>query len=135
MGAGPSGGRKDLFQCDLETVGETAVARVKGDIDLLTAPDFEQAIRHQIEAGRNVVVDLSATRYADSNAINVLLKLGKALGERRSRLVLAAPSPLIARVLEIMAVTDLVPILPTVNAALAHLHGWENPNGQRDEHS
>jgi len=135
VGAGPSGGRRDLFQCDLETVGEAAVARVKGDVDLLTAPDFEQALRHQIEAGRDVVVDLSATRYADSSAIHVLLKLGRALGERRNRLVLASPSPLIARVLEMMAVTDLVPILPTVDAALAYLHAQESPNGQRDEHS
>lgn len=111
------------------------MARVKGDVDLLTAPDFEHALRNQIDAGRNVVVDLSATRYADSSAINVLLKLGRALGERRNRLVLAAPSPLIARVLEMMAVTDLVPILPTVDAALTFLYVEQSPRGQRDERS
>jgi anti-anti-sigma regulatory factor len=66
------------------------------------------------------VVDLSATRYLDSAAIELLFELARRLGRRRQALRLALPSdsPL-RRVLSLTDVESVAPVFDSADEALA----------------
>lgn len=65
----------------------TVVLTLSGELDLMTAPRVEQAVRAALNATtRQVVIDLAAVTYVDSAGLGVLL--------RAKRLAAAASVPL-----------------------------------------
>ena len=89
---------------------ETAVVSVAGELDMYTAPSFEQELVAALVSGtRRVVVDLSKCEFLDSTALRVLLRTRASL-EDKSRLVLAAPDRSILRVFQITGLERLFTI-------------------------
>lgn len=89
--AAPPGGRVHLH--------------VSGELDLVSAPHLDQAVRRHDEfRSATFVVHLTAVTFADSSAIDCLVRLHHHLGDR---LVLCAPSDRVRRVLEISGVVPL----------------------------
>lgn len=66
-----------------------------------------------------VVVDMSGVSYMASVGVRTFLLNAKALHGRGGRMILAAPNPNVRTVLEALGVHTLLPIEPTVEAALA----------------
>lgn len=103
----------------LEAVSdEVEVLRVAGELDLATTPDFER-IAERADSSRRLVVDLSSCTFLDSAAVRALLTLARARGEGGGgKTVIVTEQPGILRVLEIAAVDSLLPVRPTLEAAL-----------------
>jgi anti-anti-sigma factor len=110
--------RAGELEVTLEPISDEAdVLRVAGELDLGTTPDFER-VAEGADSSRRLVVDLSSCTFLDSAAVRSLLTLARVRGSAGGATVIVAGEPGILRVLEIAAVDRLLPVLPTLDAAL-----------------
>ena len=105
----------------LDRRGDCVVARLSGEVDMSNAHYVrDQLLASMPNDARALVIDISACRYLDSAAIEVLFDLSRRLGRRRQELRLAMPSdsPL-RRVIELTEVRTAAPIYESLDAALS----------------
>ncbi|GAA1828099.1 STAS domain-containing protein [Luedemannella flava] len=97
-----------------------AVVAVNGELDLATAPDLAAAIDGQVEQGRvNVVLDLADLSFCDSAGLRVFVRYRRQLDEAGGRFLVAAPSPMVRRVLEISGLAEMFGSYATVEEGVA----------------
>jgi anti-anti-sigma factor len=83
--------------------------RISGELDLLTAPKVATALL-DLDRDEDIVLDLSELVFVDSVGMHVLLTFARSF-DRARPLVIANPSPVVLRLLELACVKDL----PTVS--------------------
>jgi anti-sigma B factor antagonist len=97
-----------------------AVVALQGELDLFTAPRFQEVLLESIEHGaRRVVVDLSAVTFVDSTALGVLIGAGKRLRAAEGSLDIVCPSGSIRRLLELTSLDCIIDIYATRKEALS----------------
>jgi anti-anti-sigma factor len=110
-----------------------AIVHVRGEVDLITAPEFRECMRSTATSNTHngyVMVDLSELEYIDGGGVRVLEE-GLELCQQRGRaLVLVAPPPHIERILEIVNLTDRLSVVNSVEALHQGPPGGE-PHGER----
>lgn len=106
------------IELDVRLEGRAVVVTVSGELDLLTAPAFEQALRRAL-AGRPplVVVDLGGVGFLDSSALAVLATTHHEAGQD-TVVRLVATAPVVVRPLELTGLSEVLPVLATVEEAL-----------------
>jgi anti-sigma B factor antagonist len=103
----------------IETVSDgLVVARVEGELDLATSPDFERSIEGTDRASR-LVIDLTECTFLDSSAVRVLAETARAAGEAGGTVSLVIADPGIRRVLEIAAIDTVLPVHEKLDSALS----------------
>jgi anti-sigma B factor antagonist len=101
--------------CDTETFGVS----VRGDVDLVTAPELEQELLEAAQPGaRRVVVDLTEAAFFGSSAIHALMRSGERLRTSGLQFGLACGNPNIRKVLEIAGVDQAFQIHSTIEQAI-----------------
>ncbi|GAA0316478.1 hypothetical protein GCM10010302_64470 [Streptomyces polychromogenes] len=102
--------------------GGIAVCRLTGEIDLDDHRAVAEAFaRATALATTAVVVDCEGLAFCDSTLLNALLGLRREAAASGLRLVLAAPTGQLLRLLEISGVAGLLPAHPTLGRALESL--------------
>jgi anti-anti-sigma factor len=100
---------------------DVVVAHIEGEIDASNVTDIGERLRALL-SNRSVamVVDLSATTYLDSAAINLLFALGDEMSfhQQRLALVVGGGSP-IGRMLSLTGLDQQIAVEPTADAAIA----------------
>lgn len=108
---------------DLPSTGAHVIA-VAGEVDIFTAPELKRAIATAIDGGaRELVVDLTETRFLDSTALGVLIGAVKRLRPLDGRLVIVNTEPSTAKTFEITGLDQIFTIVATRDEALAQLTG------------
>lgn len=105
---------------DIERFDGVPVAHATEDLDAANTAHVQRQLEDALgpDASR-LVVDLSDTRYLDSAAIDMLLRLGDRLERRRAKLVLVIPeTSQLMRLATIVGLPDAIAVHPTVSAAL-----------------
>ena len=101
-----------------EVRGLALVCRPEGDLDeSAEARIAELAAAPEASGARAVVLDMGGTTYISSRGVAALLKLQSDLSARKRALSLAAPSPLVRRILYQAGISAAVPIHLTVEEA------------------
>lgn len=105
---------------DVERRDEVPVARPRGDIDVANALQVREELAACLHDGADcLVLDLTATRYVDSAGLDMLFRLGERLRQRRVRLLLViSPASQLARLANIVALPQALPVYDTLEAAL-----------------
>ena len=85
---------------------------VRGELDLATAPQLDEALVAAIEAGDEVVLDLRELEFMDSSGVRALV-VAHTRGNGRFGLIAAAPT---SPVTKILAISGLEPELRFVDA-------------------
>jgi anti-anti-sigma factor len=107
-----------LAHVDVDADGDVVVAHVTGEIDASNAAEIGRRLRGAVtNSSHALVVDLLATSYLDSAAINILFAIASELEQRRQRLHVVVGHP-VSRVLEITGVPDVAPMYASVDDAL-----------------
>ena len=111
----------DVLECHIEVVPEADILSIRGEVDTGTISLLRDSLQPIIGNGRHVIVDLSELRYIDGSGLRVL-----SLAQQRSaaggmQVLIAAPSPFVHRVLEIVSLDGAFPIFGTVGDALKRL--------------
>ena len=99
------------------------VIAVAGEVDIFTAPELKRAIGGAIDGGaRELVIDLTETRFLDSTALGVLIDAVKRLRPPlEGRLVIVNTEPSTAKTFEITGLDQIFTIVETRDEALAQL--------------
>jgi anti-sigma B factor antagonist len=84
---------------------------VGGELDLVTAPELNEALTRLDPLGRPIVVDLTAASFLDSSGISVLLKARPS----GNRVTLICADGIVGRVLELVQAGQVVRIHPTLD--------------------
>jgi anti-sigma B factor antagonist len=88
------------------------VVRMRGELDVATAPEFERVLLRLRPPGQRVVLDLGELRFMDSTGLRILLQARRAASEGRWQLALRSVPPNIRRLLKLSGVDDAIPIEP-----------------------
>jgi anti-sigma B factor antagonist len=97
-----------------------AIVTLGGELDMVSAPAVREQLLSLLRPGASqLIIDLSAIRYADASGLAVLVG-----SQRRAVLLggavrLAAPQPEVARVLAVTGIVRHLDVYPTVQAAIA----------------
>lgn len=104
--------------------GEIKVVAVRGELDFDEAPALETVLAElRAEGEREIVVDLSELMFIDSSGISVLVGAARAATAEQGTLVVAAPTPHVQRVFDIVSLSELVAVEPGLEGALQRI-GW-----------
>ncbi|MFB4320612.1 STAS domain-containing protein [Actinomadura sp. 21ATH] len=90
----------------VEPVGAWWLVRLRGDLDVVTAPLLVERVGRLIEphAATPVALETSQLLFCDSSGLNALVRLWKRAAAASGRLVLVQPT---ARLVDALAVTGL----------------------------
>jgi anti-sigma B factor antagonist len=110
------------FSVRSEPLGESAVVIVlAGEVDLYTAPRFDDELGRAIEGGsRYVIVDLTETTFIDSTTLGVLVGGLRRLRPHGAELVLVLSDPNLRKIFQITGLDRVVSVYETRAAALDH---------------
>jgi anti-sigma B factor antagonist len=98
--------------------------RVSGQLDVVSCPRLKEALMAVIDAGTvGIAVDLRDVTFIDSSGFTALLSATKRLTKRDGRLVLVSTDPSLARILRMMALTDVMSTFADPAEAIAVLDG------------
>jgi anti-sigma B factor antagonist len=114
----------DELSIDLKTEdgGDTLVFRLRGSLDLATAPTVRAALSDAVDKGsRHLLVDLSHLEFLDSTGLGVLIGAHRRATERDGSLRLVVQDGPISRLLNI---TGLI-------AVFAVYHSLEDARNDR----
>jgi anti-anti-sigma factor len=108
----------------LEISGDdVVVARLSGEIDLSNAAQLGEELGAGVpNSALGLVIDLTATEYLDSSGVHLIFDLAERLQRRQQQLRVVVPEGApIRRVLRIVELDGAVPVLATVEQAVAQI--------------
>lgn len=116
-----------MLTCTLREHDGAVCLAVDGELDLASVASFLGYLQRAGNGGRDVVVDLQKLRYIDSSGINALLRARERCARTGQRIALADVPARIRRILDIVAAAEVIPMFPTVDAALAGVRDGTKP--------
>jgi anti-sigma B factor antagonist len=104
-----------------ELHGDRQILVVDGELDLVTAPALTSAALALADAGeRDIIVDARKLEFCDSSGLTAFVRIANRL-DPDGRLAIAAPNPLVQRVLEVSGLVEAFVVVGSVPAAIEHL--------------
>lgn len=105
----------DNLSLAIELHGQEVVLRLVGSLDLASGPCLRTALDGVLESRpKRVVLDLAGVDLLDSAAIGVVVTACKSLRRRGGDLVLRAPRPSVALVLDTVGLQRTIEIEPAL---------------------
>ena len=116
----PTHQRAPLLAVHAETRHDTIeIVSVRGEVDLLTAPELERHIDIALDKQPSaIIIDLTDVDFLASYGMSILVQTKERL-PRTTRLAVVADGPATSRPLAIVGLTDLLSVCATIDAALA----------------
>jgi anti-sigma B factor antagonist len=100
------------------------VIALRGELDVATVPELEEALRVAVEEGRTaLVVDLLELTFLDSTGLMVLLNGLRRVMRQDGRLVLACTNPTVLRLLDVTGTSATFTIVETREQAIEAARG------------
>lgn len=111
------------FRATVAEIAERiALVSISGELDLYVDEELQDALRAASLLGfETVIVDLSGVTFMDSTACGTLLAEAKRLRSDGGELVLVASRNRAGRVLQVAGIDRVVPLHPTLHAAIQSL--------------
>lgn len=98
---------------------QTHVVALRGELDVATVPELDEALRRAIDEGRTaIVVDLLELTFLDSTGLMVLLNGLRRVMRQDGRLVLACTNPTVLRLLDVTGTSSTFTIVETREQAI-----------------
>ena len=104
---------------------ETTVVAVSGEVDLRLHTQLRDVLIHEVDAGQNLIVDLTDVDFLDSTGLGLLVGVLKRAGERAERLGMTATALVLVvtarevwRTLEVTKLDRVFTIVDRVEDAL-----------------
>jgi anti-sigma B factor antagonist len=110
------------MQITERTDGTIPVVAISGDVDLETSPQLRDFLKPKSAAKTPaLLLDFAGVNYIDSSGLATLIEYFQAVQGFKGRLALAALSPRVKNVFEIVRLEQIFSIHPDVPTALAAL--------------
>ena len=108
------------------------VVRLRGQLDILYAPELREVLLDAAGRHRNVVLDLREVRLLDSTGLGQLVQARHLIEGNGGRLCLVGPSTFLVSVLDTMRLSPVFDVFPDSASALSWLAaGQRSPEDNR----
>lgn len=98
---------------------DLAILSLEGYLDAHTAPEFEDAVQKEIDAGhKKLIVDCQGLTYISSAGLGVFMSFLEELRESGGDIKICGPSPKVLQVFEILGFPAIFDMLPDVQSAV-----------------
>jgi anti-sigma B factor antagonist len=98
------------------------VVALGGEMDMSNAAELTRRVDSHLNGEPcRMIVDLSRLEFLDSCGIRELIKVARAVKEGGGAFALAAPTPIVARVLAIGSLCEYMAVEPSLGAAFGHV--------------
>ncbi len=115
------------FRLERSDQGSVRILAIEGYLDAHTAPAFETAIEGEIRSGKvRLVVDCSRLTYISSAGLGVFMSFLEEIREQGGDIKLAAITPKVFQVFDVLGFPQLFDITSSVNSAVAR---FSQPQG------
>ncbi len=109
---------KRSFESRVKRFPNAVVVWPPDEIDLATIAALRGSLIRAGEENASIIIEMSQVSYIASVGVQELLTWAGRCAERKLRLVVAAPSKFIVKVLGIVDSDGLIPLVPSLDAAL-----------------
>jgi anti-sigma B factor antagonist len=107
------------FQVQNSLQDGLAILSLEGYLDAHTAPDFENAVQQQIDAGHlKLIVDCQGLTYISSAGLGVFMSFLEEIRDAGGDIKICGPSPKVLQVFEILGFPAIFDMLPDVPSAV-----------------
>jgi anti-anti-sigma factor len=106
-----------MFSINIEVIDHVAVCRIHGEVDSVNASALREAMG-SLAAFRRVVLDFAGVPFIDSAGLGTVIGGTRRVRERDGEIVLCSPRRSIDRLLHTVGMDRILPIVPTLAAAL-----------------
>ena len=98
------------FAIDTDERDDRVVVTPRGELDMASAPELEQALMPRLQDGRWVVLDLRPLDFIDSSGLRVVVGAHRAAEERGGRFtcVRGTPGSTVHRIVEIAGIDGVI---------------------------
>jgi anti-sigma B factor antagonist len=108
-------------------IGDCAVLRVTGEVDVYTAPLLREQMRELPAKGAvHLIADLGRVDFLDSTGLGALVGGLKRLREAGGSLALVISTPRILRIFQITGLTKALAVQPSVADAITADPHWQH---------
>lgn len=108
---------------EVEDRDRTAVVRLRGVLDIRTAPEFLQRVAAIQKRGQNLVLNLAEVTFIGSSGIGVLLAIAEQFREQSGQVRFAAPSQAVTYVIKVLNLGDFLVVDDSEGDSLEALEG------------
>jgi anti-anti-sigma factor len=111
-----SGTEPEPFSVAVHDADDRLVVVARGELDLATAPQLEEAVLPPLRDGATVVLDLRPLGFMDSTGVRVIVAAHHAARDHGGRLALVRcpPEGPVGRVLEISGLDGILDVIDDV---------------------
>ena len=107
------------FTIQRSTQDDLTILSLDGYLDAHTAPEFENAVQQEIEAGhKRLIVDCEKLTYISSAGLGVFMSFIEEIREAGGDIKICGATPKVLQVFEILGFRALFDLLPDVPAAV-----------------
>ncbi len=100
------------------------ILELEGDIDLAASPELRNLLAGYSKAKRPaLILDFSQVKYVDSSGLATLIEHVRNIQEFKGKFAIAALTPRVRSVFELVRLDDFLSIAPTVADAKRKLEG------------
>jgi anti-sigma B factor antagonist len=103
------------------------IVKIKGELDLNTAPQLDLELQRILGGGGSVVVNLSDCDFIDSTGVALIVNAWQQVdrngGSGNGRLVLCCPKHQVRRLLDITGLESSIDVHEDIDGALAAVDG------------
>lgn len=111
------------LKVDFRQEKNTLVAKVSGELDMLSAGPFRAKVEAALDKGeaRNLVLNFSEVSFIDSSGLGVLLGRYKRLSSEGGRIAISGAAPQVKRILELSGIMRIMNTYPSEEEAINKL--------------
>ena len=107
------------FTIQRSAEGELTILSLEGYLDAHTAPEFEDAVQREIDAGRRkLIVNCAGLNYISSAGLGVFMSFLEDLREQGGDIKICGPTPKVMQVFELLGFPAIFDMLPGVPEAV-----------------
>lgn len=101
------------FAIDVDEGGDRVVVVPRGELDMASAPELEQAVLPRVQDGAWVILDLRSLDFIDSSGLRVVVGAHRAAeaGDARFTCVRGTPGSTVHRIVEIAGIDGVIEMI------------------------
>ncbi len=114
------------MQYSFETVGQALIAKLQGELDLHTSPQFKEQLADFLTTHPHIkylIMDVQDLQFMDSSGLGVILGRYRDLEERGGRLFFVQANPHIKRVLQMSGLQKISEFADSAAHVLKRVEG------------
>lgn len=106
------------LDCRLEERPGATIVHVRGEADLDSHGILDDALTGAVDLHKPVILELKNLRYIDAYGIVLLLRHQRRASAGALRVIIANPSRIVRRVVDVLELDRVLPVFASIEAAL-----------------